>query len=291
MTILAIAQSCAKRLMITSPSSFIGSTDNNMILLLSMIDKTIDEIRDDFPWPELEREYTFTLVTSTASYALPGDYDSRTNESIWNRTQALPLIGPLSASEWQLYKSGLVTASPRQRYRVKGSTNTQMFIDPTPSSDENGETIAYEYLSTTARRPKTWVASTAWAGIQYCWYNGNIYDRGVVTAATTGTTAPTHVTSSASDGTITWTYVSAGYPAFDDDTDEVILQNSLIIDGAVWRFKRERGLDYQELRFDAEKQIEDAKTKLIGASTISVSGGQGQQPHMIGLDNYPEQDF
>jgi hypothetical protein len=253
-----------------------------------MIEECIEKLRDDFAWPELEREHTFTLATSIASYALPGDYDSRQNETLWNRTQARPLIGPMSAEEWQQYKSGLIGSLPGQRFRVKGSTLLQFFIDPTPSSTENGQTVAYEYLSTTACRPKTWIASTSWTAWTYCWYNGNIYLK--ASGTTTGTTAPTHVTGSTSDGGISWTYVSTGYPAFLFDADEAVLQNSLIIDGAVWRFKRERGLEYKGLQAEAETQIEQAKSKLVGAGTISLRASV-EGPKMLGLENYPEQDF
>lgn len=289
MTILAIAQACAKRLQLTSPTTFVGSTDNNMILLKAMIEKALDDIKDTYVWPELEREYTFTLSTSTASYAFPTDFDSRQFGTEWNRTQHWPLIGPLDAVEWQQYKSGYTTSFPMQRFRVKGSSTTQFYIDPTPSSSENGQTIVYEYISTNVVRPKTWVASTAWAGFQYCWYNGNYYDRGGVGAASTGTTPPTHVTGSASDGSISWTYINTTYP-ITYDSDEIILDNSMIIDGAVWRFKMERGLDYQELKLNAEEGIELAVTKLAGAATMTINQKRLGAP-LIGPWSYPEGNF
>lgn len=289
MTILAIAQACANRLQLTSPTTFIGSTDNNMIMLKSMIEVAINEIKDDFPWPELVREYTFTLATSTDSYAFPGDYDRRMNLSLWNRSQKWPLMGPIDAVEWQLYKSGLITTFPRQRFRVKGSGTSQFFIDPTPSSSENGQTCVYEYVSTNAVRPKTWIASTSWAGLRYSWYNGNYYDRGGVGAATTGTIAPTHTSGSVSDGSISWTYINTPY-AFTYDSDEVILDNVMIQDGAIWRFKLERGLDFQDLKAQALDQIETTKTKLMGAGVLTVNNRMMGAP-LIGFWSYPEGNF
>jgi len=288
MTILTLAQRCAKRLLLTSPSSVVGSTDNNIILLQAMIELAAEEIRDSFEWPELQKEHTFTLATNTASYALPADYNSTVNESLWNRDQNWELIGPLSPQEWQLYKSGLISDIPRQRFRIKGWGTNQFFIDPTPSSSENGQTCAYEYMSRTCFRPKTWAASTSWTGMRYCSYNGYIFDRGGTGAATTGSdNAPTP--SDLTDGSITWTLYSSSFETINHDNDECILDNKMIVDGAVWRFKRERGLDYEGLRRDAEAQIEISKVKLQGSETLSIQGGSGYP--IIGFHNYPTDDY
>lgn len=261
-----------------------------MILLKAMIETALTDIASEYPWPELQREYTFTLATSTASYALPGDFNRFQMETMWNRTQKWPLIGPLDAVEWQQYKSGLVTTLPRQRYRIKYWATTQFFVDPTPSSSENGQTCVYEYISATTLRPKTWVASTSWAGISYCSYNGNIYDRGGTGAATTGTTAPTHTSGTVSDGSINWTYVSAAYSTIIDDSDEVILDNTMITDGAIWRFKQERGLDFEDLRQQANNQKDANKTNLSSAGVLTINKMRGGA-FMIGPWSYPEGNF
>lgn len=288
MTILALAQTCAKRLQLTSPASFVGSTDNNMILLKVMIEQAMSEIGSDFPWPELEKEYTFTLATSTASYALPGDLDRFQFETLWNRTQTWPLIGPLNATEWQQYKSGAIASFPRQRFRIKGWATNQFFIDPTPSSSENGQTVAFEYISATTIRPITWVTGLVAAATTYCSYNGNIYYTSA--GGTAGATPPTHTTGSASDGTVTWVYQTAAFTTITLDTDEILLDNQLIIDGAIWRFKRERGLDYEDQKREALDAINMSKTRLTGAGVISWSRGHAVPP-MLGVWSYPTGSF
>lgn len=290
MTVLALAQACAKRLQIASPSSFVSSTDNNMILLKAVMEQAVQELRDEYPWPELQREYTFTLATSTANYALPGDINSVQCETLWNRTQHWPLIGPIDAVDWQLLKSGAIANFPRQRFRVKGWQTNQFYIDPTPDSTLNGQTIAYEYISKTCIRPKTWVASTSWAGLQYCSYNGNIYDRGGTGAATTGTSAPVNTSGSQSDGSITWTYVSTAFDTLNNDNDEAILDNAVVIDETVWRFKRERGLDYQDQAAQSRTRIDGMKAALTAAGVLTIQRWRyGVYP--IGYANYPIMDF
>lgn len=289
MTILALAQACASRLQIVSPSSFVGSTDNNMILLKAMIEKTAKELRDDYTWSELGREHTFTLATDTASYALPGDTDQIQTAAIWNRTQHYPLIGPVDALMWQNYKSGIVATLPRQRFRVKGWATNQLFIDPTPTSSENGQTCAFEYQSKTVFRPKTWVENTSWVGMRYCSYNGYIFDRGTAGAGTTGSAnAPTP--SDLTDGGITWTLYTGTFDTINHDNDESILDEQLIIDGACWRWKMEKGFDYENLRQQAEQQVELAKAKPAGGMILSINGN-ANNPAMIGPWSYPVSNY
>lgn len=259
-----------------------------MILLKAMIEQAAQEIREEYPWPELQREYTFTLATSTDSYVLPGDFNSLLSETLWNRTQNQPLLGPIDAEEWQQYKSGLITSVPLERFRVKGWGTNQFYIDPTPGSTENGQTCAYEYISRTCIRPKKWVASTSWAGMQYCSYNGYIFDRGSTGAATTGTTAPTPTVPN--DGSIAWTLYTSAFETINHDNDEIILNNQIVIDGAVWRFKRERGFDYEALMKLAEDQKEGKKTDLSGSGIVSLNRRTPRLP-MIGVWNYPEGNF
>ena len=290
MSILTIAYTCAARLQIPPPSgAFLSSTDNNMILLKAMLEEAAQDLVSLAVWTELESEHTFTLATDTPSYALPADFDRVQNDTLWNRTQRWPLIGPLDAVLWQVYKSGLITTVPRQRFRVKGWSNAQFFIDPTPSSDENGQTCAFEYITQTCIRPKTWVASTSWTGIQYCSYNGYIFDRGAITAATTGTSAPTP--SSLNDGSITWSLYTSPFQTFTNDTDNLILNEKIVIDRAIWRFKQERGLDFEDLRRQANELLEIAITDRSGASVLYTGPNNVGYPPILGINNYPQGNF
>jgi hypothetical protein len=286
MSVLTVIEAASNRLGLLYPAE-----DNNYNLLVAMIEQAAQEIRNAYAWPQLQKEYTLTLATDTASYVLPGDLDRVQFETFWNRTQSWPLYGPIDPVDWQNYKSGLVGSLPRQRFRVKGFADKQFFIDPTPSATEDGQTCVFEYVTKSVFKPKTWVTLTSWAGLQYCSYNGNIYDRGGVGAASTGAAPPTHTSGAVTDGVITWTYLSSAYEYIvSASTDLCLLDEQLIIDGAVWRWKRQRGYEYQELRDDAERTIERATTKLEGARSVSMLG-EPSPWSPIGLRNYPVQDF
>ena len=400
MTVLTIAQTCAGRLQLPSPVTFIGSTNNNMMFLLQMIYRTIFEIRDSFCWPELQKQYVFLTVAGLDAIRLPADYNSTLTETLWNKDQHWPLLGPLTPSEWQSYKSGWIATIPQSQYRVKGWDNNQFFINPTPSATE---ACVFEYISKSAFRPKTWVATTAYTtAAPYVSYNGQIlrcttngtssttqppefgrdgtvfwksipayvvnisyYDGQYVfanskvyqcTAAGLGGAAPSwtsgaqftntaeftlitalpnswaggtayvtddivkstasdyficviggisgdyspkfrsvlldnntllgQTTDTITDGTVIWTMYYSPYETFAADTDEVILDYQNIIDGTVWRFKQERGLPYQDLKQDAEDQLEIARSNLSGSDVLSVNRRRLLPPY-IGAWSYP----
>lgn len=287
MTILTLAQECAARLQIPSPASVVGNTDNNIVLLRAMIERTAQEMQDDLPWPELQREYTFAL-TATDAFALPADFDRFQMETLWNRTQHWPMLGPIDAVAWQQYKSGLIVSLPRQRFRIKGWGTNQFFIDPTPDSGIAGQIMAFEYISRTVFRPKTWATGTVFATNVYCSYNGNIYFTSA--GGTAGATAPTHTSGSASDGAVTWVYQSQAFETIIADTDECILDTEAIRMGAIWRWKAERGLDYELLKEQAEEHEDKLITHLQGAGVLSFNRWRMATP-MIGPWSYPEGNY
>lgn len=174
-TLLTIAQTIAKRLMWNTPSTVISNTDNNVVLLLAMIEQTIDEIGNSFDWPELRAQHLFPLIDGLGSYPLPGDFDRAIDETQWNRGQRWPLIGPIGPQVWQQLESGLISQLPRQRFRVMGNNLNQFFINPVPTGDDSGQAAVYEFITKRKRRPKTWVKNTAYtSGSSYVWSNGLI---------------------------------------------------------------------------------------------------------------------
>ena len=408
MSILDIAKTCAGRLQLVKPTAFVSSTNNNDIFLMEMILQAIQEIRDSFPWPELQKEYPFLTISGMDAYRMPQDLNQILFETMWNRDQKWPLLGPLDPSEWQNYKSGYIAAIPQTQYRVKGWNTSQFYMNPTPSQTQ---LCIFEYISKTAFRPKSWAANTAytttvpyvsndgiilrcttngtsdtkqppefgrdgtvfWKSVpawvnsisyfvdQYIFANSKVYKctvagKGSAVApshtsgsATNGTTTFEYYSTPASwiagtsyaadvtavnalatpdcficaiggisadyspkfrsvlldnntilspttdtitDGTVVWTVVYSAYETFQADTDEVILDNGCIIDGAVWRFKKERGLPYQELKADAEAQLTIMQTALSSSDVVNARAGSGSRwPWMLGVWSYPTGNY
>ena len=84
---------------------------------------------------------TASLVFGQVQYALPSDWSKQIPQTEWDRSNRWPLLGPQSAQDWQSFKSGIVYAGPRLRFRIQGNT---LSINPPPASNLN---LAFEYIS------------------------------------------------------------------------------------------------------------------------------------------------
>lgn len=145
MTMLSICQAVAEELGLPMPSAIVGSADRTSRQLFRLLNRE-GRILAKRNWTILHKEHTFTTVNGTPSYALPADYGSIIDETAWDRDTYWNLRGPLSASEWQIHKSGSISnVAIRNRWRIKALDNANRFyIDPTPSSAND---MVFEYLS------------------------------------------------------------------------------------------------------------------------------------------------
>lgn len=145
MTLATVCQAAAQAAGFASPSSIIGNSDGTAVLLLALANKSIKGLAR-LPWQVLQKEHTFSTVASTETYAVPSDYGWYQNDTAWDRSNYWNMRGSLSPSQWQGYKSGIMSTSPRSRFRVRGNL---VYIDPIPSSVRS---IVIEYVS---KRPVT----------------------------------------------------------------------------------------------------------------------------------------
>lgn len=84
---------------------------------------------------------TYTLNFAQVQYPLPSDWKKQIPQTEWDRTNRWPMMGPQTPQAWQSFKSGIVYAGPRERFRILGQT---MAVNPPPP---NGLTFAWEYIS------------------------------------------------------------------------------------------------------------------------------------------------
>jgi hypothetical protein len=84
---------------------------------------------------------TVELQFAQNKFDLPSDWARQIPQTEWNRTQRWELLGPKSAQEWQTFKSGIVSAGPRQRFRI---LQNQLCLNPSPPDNQ---TLSFEYIS------------------------------------------------------------------------------------------------------------------------------------------------
>ncbi|MAL02049.1 MAG: hypothetical protein CL536_07890 [Alcaligenaceae bacterium] len=92
---------------------------------------------------------TNTLQFSQVEYPLPADWKKQIGQTEWDRTNRWPLMGPQTPQAWQSFKSGIVYAGPRERFRI---LNNSITLNPPPPA---GLLLAFEYIS------KNWVIDSA----------------------------------------------------------------------------------------------------------------------------------
>ena len=156
MSLLSITQSAADRLGLPRPATVITASDENARVLLGMAQEEGKALYDRHTWQVLQTEYTFPTVASTASYALPTDFDQLLKDTVFNRTRRRRMVGDLSPEQWQETQASLVTMV-NPAFRIRGSL---FYISPTPTS---AETVAYEYMSKNWCQSSLSVGQSVWA--------------------------------------------------------------------------------------------------------------------------------
>jgi hypothetical protein len=155
MTLLTIVRNSADRLGLGRPSSVVSSTDPNAVALLAMAQEEGKTLARRHEWQVLQSEYTFPTAASTASYALPTDFDRILKETVFNRTSRRRMLGDLTPAQWQETQASLVTMV-NPAFRIRGNL---FLISPTPSAIE---TVAYEYMTNKWCESSGGTAQTEW---------------------------------------------------------------------------------------------------------------------------------
>jgi hypothetical protein len=138
-----IVNSAAIEIGLSSVSNVYTSTDANFIQLRTLLESLGSELLHERQWTHLISEYTFPTVQGISTYALPADFHNMIDQTWWNRTNRLPVGGPLSAQEWQYLKARLVGVVFTVLFRpLQGN----LIIYP-DTNTPGGYTIAFEYLT------------------------------------------------------------------------------------------------------------------------------------------------
>lgn len=153
-TLLSVVQDMCKRQNLTVPSQVIGSTDQLVIQLQGLLEEEGDDLASRHSWQGLTREASHTAVATESQGAMATIADNGfkyiVNDTIWDRTTRLPVVGPLDARNWQAMKA-LVTQGPRYRFRIREG---ELLVNPAPTA---GDSWYFEYVST------NWISDAAGA--------------------------------------------------------------------------------------------------------------------------------
>ena len=153
--LLSIVLRACDELTLPRPSVVYASTDAQTRQMLAFLQEEGRYLMMCNEWSFLRTLYTFPTVASTATYAVPSDFDRVIADTMWDQTNDTKVNGPDVAQidRWR-QQSTTGAASIRLNYRLIGS-NIQLWPTPTAVA-----TIGYEYISTKWARSSSSVAQT-----------------------------------------------------------------------------------------------------------------------------------
>lgn len=113
------------------------------VQLKGLLDAAGQELVELYEWEVLRRAFTIVTVDATNEYDLPDDFAYMINQTGWDRSNHLPLGGPLTAQTWTyLQGRDLVNQTIYATFRLSGE-KVQIFPDPPPPN----LTLTFEYIS------------------------------------------------------------------------------------------------------------------------------------------------
>lgn len=150
--------------------------DSNFVQLVEFLNTLGDELNNKHDWTQSIKENTILTVGNASSYDLPSDFHEFTDQSGWNRSTRLPMLGPITGQETQFLKSRLSGVLINVAFRIEGNAIIFPIIPP------NGLTLVWEYISDAwiAVPPSTTAnASASTAGTDIVLYDPLLMIRGV----------------------------------------------------------------------------------------------------------------
>lgn len=144
MTLLTVVTYFCRRTGLETPTSVVSSTDTRVKQIMALLEEEGNDLSRRHDWERLTYEATLTTVATENQGVMTAiatnGFRHIKNETIWDYTDQLPVLGPLGGREWQATKA--VQASGfRYRYRIRGG---KLLSVPVPPA---GHDWRFEYAS------------------------------------------------------------------------------------------------------------------------------------------------
>lgn len=144
-TVNQIVNAVAVQVGLTAVTDVFATSDPAFAQLTSLLTGGLQTLLEDYEWQNLVREHQITTVLGdTGIYALPSDFAYMIDQTGWERSENVPLIGPVSAQEWTyLLGRDLVSSTIYASFRFDQNA---LYIFPN-NPVIAGLDINFEYIS------------------------------------------------------------------------------------------------------------------------------------------------
>lgn len=144
---------------LTKQSDVFASTDESFTRMVALTNACLSELGELYEWQITNRQATIAPLDYVAQgnpqgvYNLPTDFNYIVNQTMWDRTNDVP-VTILSSQEWALLKGeDLVTYTIYASFRInQGKINIFPWAGETVPPDADSFDINYEYVSTSTVR-------------------------------------------------------------------------------------------------------------------------------------------
>ena len=161
MSIATVIQNVADEAGYTVETNVVSSTEITTKQLLAIANRINRDIFEAYPWPKCYASGSITLVSGQASYQLPAAFSYYHYDTFWNQNTRWRVLGPMAEQEYAEFLGFGLNTTVYQRFQIRGITNSELLISPTPGTQYDNNTIIFEYIADRSVRPVTWTASTA----------------------------------------------------------------------------------------------------------------------------------
>jgi hypothetical protein len=121
-------------------ANFSNSQDVDDVQMISIANRTQQEIRDYYDWSALRRQYKVSILDGVERYKLPNDYRSFVPDSVWETDGSKQVEIPVPERRWFMYKFSTFSDGGVMRCRLYGDEIEVHDISP-------GEEFDLEYIS------------------------------------------------------------------------------------------------------------------------------------------------
>lgn len=144
MSMLTLIQGFCERTNLNVPTTVMGTTDTQVRQIRALLEEIGNDMASRGSWQGLTFEASLTTTATESQGAIAtiasNGFRYIKNQTIWDRTNRLPVLGPLDGQEWQALKA-LVPTGPRYQFRIRGGL---LMTNPAPGA---GYDWRFEYVS------------------------------------------------------------------------------------------------------------------------------------------------
>lgn len=107
---------------LVAPTTFVGNVDLTTAQILALLKSAGQDLCMMTDWQYLHKEWTQILGIGVTTYALPTDWNSFVDSTMWNSSTSLPVVGPITPQIWRMLKARMAGGNTISiQYRIIGN--------------------------------------------------------------------------------------------------------------------------------------------------------------------------